>query len=47
MRSTGGWGIYTAQNATLTTRLTGVQSLYLTFAGGSGVGNIQSFKFSV
>ena len=45
-RSTGGWGVYTAQTATLTTKLTGVQTVYLTFAGGTGVANIQSFKFT-
>jgi hypothetical protein len=44
--NTGGWGKYTAQTATLTTKLTGVQTLYLTFAGGTGVANIQSFKFT-
>ena len=46
VKSTGGWGVYTAQTATLTTKLTGVQNLYLTFAGGTGVANIQSFKFT-
>jgi hypothetical protein len=45
-RSTGAWNVYTAQTATLTTKLTGVQNLYLTFSGGSGVANIQSFKFN-
>jgi hypothetical protein len=46
VKSTGAWNVYTAQTATLTTKLTGVQNLYLTFAGGSGVANIQSFKFN-
>jgi hypothetical protein len=46
VQNTGGWGVYTAQTATLTTKLTGVQNLYLTFAGGTGVANIQSFKFT-
>ena len=46
VQSTGAWNVYTAQTATLTTKLTGVQNLYLTFSGGSGVANIQSFKFN-
>lgn len=43
---TGGWGKFTAQTATLTTKVTGVQNVYLTFSGGSGVANVQSLKFS-
>jgi subtilisin family serine protease len=46
VKSTGAWNKYTAQTATLTTRLTGVQNLYLTFSGGSGVANIVSFMFN-
>jgi arabinoxylan arabinofuranohydrolase len=45
MKSTGGWGKFTTQ-ATAVGKVTGVQDVYLTFAGGSSVANMKWFKFS-
>ena len=45
VNSTGGWDIYRAQTTKLWTKVTGVHDMYLTFSGGSGVGNIDWFKF--
>jgi Subtilase family/Carbohydrate binding module (family 6) len=44
-RGTGGWGAYQTQTISIS-RVTGVKSLFLTFEGGSGVGNIAWFKFA-
>ncbi|HEY7116924.1 MAG TPA: carbohydrate-binding protein [Tepidisphaeraceae bacterium] len=43
---TGSWGKFANQTATLSTKLTGVQTIYLTFSGGSGVANVRAFKFA-
>ena len=45
-QSTGDWANYQEQTATLTEKVTGVQALYLVFAGGEGVASIDSFRFS-
>jgi hypothetical protein len=42
---TGSWTTFKAQSATIS-KVTGVQNVYLTFAGAGWVGNIQSFKFA-
>lgn len=43
--STGHWDWYKVQSARLWSKISGVHDLYLTFSGGSGVGNIDWFKF--
>jgi len=43
--STGGYGIFKEQSVAISA-LSGIQDIYLTFAGGYGVANIDYFKFS-
>ena len=43
--STGNWDTYREQSVRVS-RVTGVQTLYLVFAGGNGVAVIDSFRFS-
>jgi len=45
-QSTGDWANYQDQTSTLTSKVTGVQTLYLVFAGGEGVASIDCFRFS-
>lgn len=42
--STGAWNAYQEQSTTLT-GANGIQNIYFVFAGGSGVGNFDYFKF--
>jgi hypothetical protein len=41
--STGGFGAFKEQTIAISS-LSGIQDIYLTFAGGGGVGNIDYFK---
>ena len=41
--STGGYGVFKEQSVAIA-GLSGLQDIYLTFSGGSGVGNIDYFK---
>lgn len=43
--ATGGWGVYKEQSTTLS-KVTGTHDVYLTFAGGTGVGNVEWIRFS-
>ena len=45
-QSTGDWATYLEQSVKLTQKVTGVQTLYLVFAGGEGVASIDNFRFS-
>jgi hypothetical protein len=44
-RATGGWGVYQTQTISIA-RVTGLKTVYLTFEGGYGVGNMMGFKFA-
>ena len=45
VNSTGSWSTFTSQRASIS-GATGIHDLYLVFAGGSGVGNIDALAFS-
>ena len=45
-QDTGGWGNYKEELAQLSGFVSGVQDVYLVAAGGTGVCNLQSFRFS-
>ena len=45
VQNTGGWNNYQQQTVSLSQTATGQRSLYLTFAGGNGVGNLDWIRF--